>query len=183
MTPSTILTFFLLVITTLADPLISRNTSILTEITTIKDQCNTLNSTISTFNLNSNVTRTALKLQSQSSTLLNDVNDATKVVQSTSPLNQDDSVKVAQAVLSLSNVVYTLLDRFVSKKPVFDKALFGVGSVSALVKIDLQNLKTATGKFGNATTAKLEGDIQKLAPLVTADIDFHFYQALQVYSS
>lgn len=74
-----------------------------------------------------------------------------------------------------------MLDLLVSKKAAFDATLPG-GAASALVKMDLQQLKNATDDLASKLTPKFVASVQKLSPLLVSNIDYHFVRAINVYS-
>ncbi|CAI7668223.1 unnamed protein product [Penicillium bialowiezense] len=173
-----------LAVTTLALPQVRRDAStVLDSINSISKESANIQEILSGFTASTNVTATALQLQAKSSTLVKDINSGTKTVSDASTLNESESAKVANAVVELSSTVFTLLDQFVAKKPVFDKAILDVGSASSLVKGDLKKLKSATDEYGDAASSKLSGDITKIAPLLVGDIDFHFAEAIDAFGS
>ncbi|KAF5854752.1 hypothetical protein ETB97_012263 [Aspergillus alliaceus] len=146
-------------------------------------QCSTMNDTLQGFTIGPNIMPTALKVQFESDELLRDIIDAIAAAKQTPMLTKDDSVRVAIAVTKLQDVIYSLLDVLVAKKPVFDKAILGIGSASFLVSADLKSLKDATDGFGNEVVLRLANPIQQVAPLIISDLDFHFIRAIQVYSA
>lgn len=173
-----------LAVTTLALPQARRDAStVLDSINSISKESANIQEILSGFTASTNVTATALQLQAKSSTLLKDINSGTETVSDASTLSESESAKVANAVVELSSTVFTLLDQFVEKKPVFDKAILDVGSASSLVKGDLKKLKSATDDYGDAVSSKLSGDITKIAPLLVGDIDFHFAEAINAFGS
>ena len=154
---------------------------VLSTIKTITSQCLTINHTLSGFEEGFSVTGTALKLQGQATTLLDDINKGTTTVSKSSKLSSNDSATVANSVVSLSTTVYSLLDGFIAKKPGFDKAILDIGSASFLVEFDLKKLKNATASYGDAVVDVLSNDIEKVAPLMTGDLAFHFTEAIDVF--
>lgn len=149
----------------------------------ITTQIVTINSTLNTFNGSLIGTITALQIQGQAQDLLTKINSTTATTNATSPLSQADSITVTNSVTGLQPYVYSLLDNFNAHHQAFETAVLGVASATILVESDLTNIKNATDALGDAIITKLTPDIQKLAPLVTSEIDFHFQRSLQVYSS
>jgi hypothetical protein len=143
----------------------------------------TINSTLNTFNGSLIGTLTALQIQGQAQDLLSGIESTTATANATSVLGQADSITVTNSVTGLQPFVYSLIDNFVARHQAFETAVLGVASATSLVESDLTNIKNATDALGNAIISKLVPEIQKLAPLVTSEIDFHFQRALQVYSS
>ncbi|KAJ5085935.1 hypothetical protein N7532_010706 [Penicillium argentinense] len=98
-------------------------------------------------------------------------------------LNSSDSDKLEEAVNSLSQIVFSsLLDGFVAKKSVFQKAVLG-RSADGLVEKDLRDLKDATDGFGNAIISIISSDFKKDAPHIVEDLDNHFDHAIKAFSS
>lgn len=152
--------FASLSLTTLALPQARRTSDVsdvLDTIDTISKESSSIQNILSDFTVSLNVTSTALPLQSKSGTLLKDIKTGTDTMNGASTLSESDSAKVASAVVDLSTTVSSLLDEFVGKKPVFDKAILDVGSASSLVEGDMKKLKTATDEYGDAVTSKLSG--------------------------
>ena len=172
-------------LTTFALPQVRRSdvSSVLESINSISEESENIQDILSSFTPSTNVTATALQLQAKSNTLLKDIKTGTETVNGASTLSESDSTKVGNAVVKLSSTVFTLLDHFVEKKPVFDKAILNVGSASSLVEGDLKKLKSATDDYSDAVTSKLSGDITKIAPLLVGDIDFHFTEAIDAFGS
>jgi hypothetical protein len=149
----------------------------------ITNEILTINSTLNTFNGSLIGTLTALQIQGQAQDLLSEINSTTATTNATSTLNQADSIAVTDSVTNLQPYIYSLLDNFNAHHQAFEAAVLGVASATTLVELDLSNIKNATDALGSAIITKLIPDIQKLAPLVTSQIDFHFQRSLQVYSS
>ena len=171
-------------VTALALPQIqprSNVSDVLDSIDTFSNDSSNIQHVLSEFTPSSNVTATALKLQAKSNTLLKDIKTETETVKQAATLSESDSVKVGNAVVELLETVFTLLDDFVAKKSVFDKAIVNTASASSLVEADLKKLKGATDDYDKAVASKLSGDIEELAPLLIADLDFHFTQAIHAF--
>jgi hypothetical protein len=143
----------------------------------------TINSTLNTFNGSLIGTLTALQIQGQAQGLLSGIQSTTATTNATSVLGQADLITVTNSVTGLQTSVYSLLDNFIAHHQAFKSAVLGVASTTGLVESDLTNIKNATDALGNAIISKLIPEIQKLAPLVQSEIDFHFQRTLQVYSS
>lgn len=172
--------------TALALPQIQRRpdlSNVLDSIDTFSKESSSIQDVLSDFTASSNTTATALKLQAKSDTLLKDIKTETDTVNQASTLSESDSAKVGNAVVELLQNVFSLLDRFVEKKPVFDKAILNAASASSLVEADLKKLKSAVDDYDQAVSSKLSGDIKAIAPILTGDLDFHFTQAIDAFSS
>ncbi|KAL2786516.1 hydrophobic surface binding protein A-domain-containing protein [Aspergillus keveii] len=175
--------FLLTAVATVQALVISRDaTPVLSALDTITNQLHTVGDLVEVFNGGFSGTFAALKIQGETSELGTAINNGVKAIQNIQPLNEADSAQVVTVVVALQSDIYGLLDLLVEKKPAFNTAILGIGSASFLVKIDLQNLRKSTAQLGDAITSKLVDEIQRLAPLITSSIDFHFSQALAVYS-
>lgn len=141
-----------------------------------------LNNTLNTFNGGLVGTFVALQIQNQALGLERDIDAAAGTASQSAPLSDTESASVAFAITALTRNIYDVLDNIVRKKPQFDRAILGIGSASGLVKYDLQNLQSATDKFGAALTEKFVPAVKNLAPLLISAIDHHFEEALKVYS-
>ncbi|KAL1959461.1 hypothetical protein VTO42DRAFT_1906 [Malbranchea cinnamomea] len=158
-----------------AGPIISAMDEISAQITTLRDK-------LSGFNGGLTGTITALEIHAQALKLAGIINDAADAAQDSDPLDENDSAQVANGVTGLQPQIFGVLDDIIAKKPAFDKAILGVLSARLLVKADLELLRGNTADFGAAVTEKLSPEFAKLAPLLLANIDAHFRQAVNVYS-
>ena len=157
--------------------------SITTSLTTISNQLVTMNDTLNQFQGGFNGTLLALQIQVEASTLQNDISSATSAVQQSGALDDADSATVAFSIVALSSNIYAVLNNLVGKKPAFDNAILGIASASSLVESDLQNLKNGTDTLSQALNSKFDASIQHVAPLVVANIDFHFSRTIAIYAS
>ncbi|KAL2849641.1 hydrophobic surface binding protein A-domain-containing protein [Aspergillus pseudodeflectus] len=178
------LTLFILTAVTAVQALVIPRdaTPILSALDTITNQLHTVGDLVEVFTGGFNGTFAALKIQGETGELGTAINKGVTAIKNIQPLNEADSAQVVNVVVALQSDIYGLLDLLVQKKPAFDRAIFGIGSASFLVKIDLQNLRKSTAQLGDAITSKLVDEFQRLAPLITSSIDFHFSQALDVYA-
>lgn len=147
----------------------------------IQDSCGSLSKTLKGFTSDGNVMGTALKLQGEAKDLLDIINDGKDTASNTDNLSSADSDKLEDSVNSLSKSVYTLLDGFVDKKPIFQKAVLG-GSADGLVEKDLKDLKGATGGLGKAIESIVTGQLKKDAPKILSGLDKHFDEAIKAFS-
>ncbi|KAJ6084327.1 hypothetical protein N7486_011127 [Penicillium sp. IBT 16267x] len=137
---------------------------------------------LSTFADNSDVTATDLKIQSETTDLLNDINKGAQVAEKADILDSDDQEKLYSATVSLSDNIFSLLDGLVDKQFVFKKAVLG-GSADGLVDKDLENLKKAIDTFGQAIIKTLSGSVKEKGPAILKSIDTHFNTAIKAFSS
>ncbi|KAJ5596559.1 hypothetical protein VI817_004161 [Penicillium citrinum] len=148
----------------------------------IQKSIGTLSSTLKGFNSDSDTMGTALKLEGQAKDLLKEIKDGKETASKVDTLSSSDSDKLEDTVDSLSKSVYSLLDSFVDKKPVFQKAVLG-GSADGIVDQDLKDLKEATDDFGKALEKIVTGDLKKDAPQILSGLDKHFDDAIKAFSS
>jgi hypothetical protein len=154
--------------------------SILSSLQTLSKDIATLNNTLSTFQGGGAAIFQALQIQGEAQQLVTDVNNAKSASSSSAALDDAGSRSVAFQVVSISTQIYQVLDLLISKHAAFEATLSGS---SALVENDLQQLKNGTDSFGSALTPKFVPAVQKLAPLLVSNIDYHFVQAIKVYNS
>lgn len=155
---------------------------ILSSINTISDEVVKLNSTLNGFADNAQITSTALKLQGGASDLLKDIKNGAEEADKVSSLEPADQEKIATAIVPLSEKVVSLINGFVTKKPVFQKALLG-GSADGLVEKDLKDLKEATDSFGQAALKSFSGAPKDKATSILKEIDEHFADAIETFST
>jgi hypothetical protein len=141
-----------------------------------------LNSTLNEFADNAQITSIALKLQGEASDLLKDIKSGAEEADKVSSLEPADQEKIATAIVPLSEKVVSLVNGFVAKKPVFQKALLG-GSADGLVEKDLKDLKEATNSFGHAALMSFSGAPKDNASSVLKEIDEHFADAIETFST
>lgn len=127
-------------------------------------------------------TITALQIHTQALHLAGVIADAKYKARLSQPLDEAESAEVANGVTGLQPHVFGVLDEMIAKKDAFDKAILGVGSARILVKADLKLLRQNTAEFGEKVTEKLNPEFATLAPLLLANIDAHFREAIIVYS-
>ena len=168
----------------LAAPVEKRSaTSIVNAINTIESRIATLNNTLNPFEPRQiTAIATVLAVQLETDALGDAINAATKATTASAPLSEDDSNTVAQAVLLLEPQIASLITNIISKKPAFDTAVLGIGSVAPQVEQDLKEQNTASTALGNAITAKLTPDFAALAPLVLGEISAAFQSGIQAYA-
>ncbi|OOQ89109.1 hypothetical protein PEBR_10670 [Penicillium brasilianum] len=156
---------------------------IISSIKTISDEVVKLKSTLNGFADNAQITSTALKLQGGASDLLKDIKNGAEEADKVSSLEPADQEKIATAIVPLSEKVVSLINGFVTKKPVFQKALLGGGSADGLVEKDLKDLKEATESFGQAALKSFSGAPKDKATSVVKEIDEHFADAIKTFST
>ncbi|PVH73522.1 hypothetical protein DL98DRAFT_519851 [Cadophora sp. DSE1049] len=154
-------------------------TSINARLTTLQNDLTTLQSILRTFQGGPTSLVQALQIQTQATQLVTDTQSATSTTSSSSPLDDAGSRSVAFKIISLSKQIFAVLDLLVSKKGEFEKTLPGA---TGLVQSDLVMLRNGTDGLAGALTPKFVGGVRMLAPLLVADIDFHFVRAINVYS-
>ncbi|KAL2811384.1 hydrophobic surface binding protein A-domain-containing protein [Aspergillus granulosus] len=128
-------------------------------------------------------TATALKIQIQAITLSNDVKDAISVAEDSADFDNTESINVAAAFLDLQPNIDTTLDNFVRKKPQIDTGLLGIGSLSFLVKANLENLRDLSAELGAVVVPKLTPPYAAIAPAVLQLITDKFDETIEIFSS
>ncbi|KAG4431935.1 hypothetical protein IFR05_012580 [Cadophora sp. M221] len=154
--------------------------SIFSTLSTLSTDLSTLQSNLQTFQGGITSLGQALQIQSQASQLIADTSNSASAASSSSPLDDAGSRSVAFKIISFSKQIYSVLDLLVGKHAAFEATLPGS---SALVKSDLIMLRNGTDDLAGKLTPKFVASVQKLAPLLVADIDFHFVRAIGAYSS
>ncbi|KJY02210.1 antigenic cell wall galactomannoprotein [Zymoseptoria brevis] len=158
--------------------------SILSSISAISAQITTLNNTLNTFTPGNLInTFTILKIQQQTKQIEDAITAATNTAGNSKNLNADDSGKIATAVLDFTPKTYSLLDNLQSKKPVFDKAILGLISVSSMVKDSLQRQKQLSASFSSTLASKLAEPFKSLAPFISAPLADAFDMAIKTFSA
>ncbi|GMG07503.1 unnamed protein product [Aspergillus oryzae] len=148
----------------------------------IADKMTTLNTTVTGYQGGVLGTGTALKIEFQSIQLSHALKDATSTTEDSQNFTGDESNKVAAAFIDLQPKISSTLNNIVSKKPQFDTGLLGIGSVSFLVKWNLQQEKDLSADLGQAVVAKLAEPYASVAPLLNDQIAAAFEKALAAYN-
>ncbi|KAH9206973.1 hydrophobic surface binding protein A-domain-containing protein [Leptodontidium sp. 2 PMI_412] len=154
--------------------------SILSTLQTLSSDLTTLQSNLQTFQGGITSLGQALQIQTQATQLVTDTQNSASASSSSSALDDSGSRSVAFKIISISKQISSVLDLLVSKHAAFEATLPGS---SALVKSDLVMFRNGTDDLAGKLTPKFVASVQKLAPLLVADIDFHFVRAIGVYSS
>lgn len=157
-------------------------TPILNSLHTITNNLHSLGSLLEKFNGGFNGTLAAIQIQGETGKVQTAIDNGVDAASRVQPLNEDESTRVTNVVVELQSDIYRVLDLLVAKKPAFDTAILGFASASFLVKLDLQELRKSTARLGSGIVSKLVDDLQRLGPLITSDIDYHFAEALMIYS-
>ena len=168
----------------LAFPILQRDAaSIDAAITNIEGQISTLNNTLNGFApYQPTAIITVLKVKFETDKLGDAISSATQTIGASQPLDDDDSLNVAEATLNLEPMIFSLLDNIVAKKNAFDTAVLGIASVSATVKQSLEKQKQLSADLGQALVSKLSSFFSGPAGIVNADIATHFSDAINAYS-
>lgn len=174
----------LLPLLAIASPVVKRDAaSITSAITQIETNINTLNTTLNGFNKGDLFAiAEVLSIQKETDNLGDSITAATNAAKASAPLNDADSGTVAVAVVNLQPQIFSLLNNIQSKKPAFDSAVLGVGSVSPQVKQSLQKQKQLSGDLGKAITAKLTPTYAAFAPTINQQIADAFDKAIATFS-
>lgn len=174
----------LLPLLAVASPVVKRDAaSITSAITQIETNINTLNTTLNGFNKGDLFAiAEVLSIQKETDNLGDSISAATNAAKASAPLSDTDSGTVAVAVVNLQPQIFSLLNNIQSKKPAFDSAVLGVGSVSPQVKQSLQKQKQLSGDLGKAITAKLTPTYAAFAPTINQQIADAFDKAIATFS-
>ncbi|KAH7360927.1 hydrophobic surface binding protein A-domain-containing protein [Rhexocercosporidium sp. MPI-PUGE-AT-0058] len=174
------LLFFFLASTTLAILPPRDASTILTSLNTLSTDLSTLQKNLQTFQGGVLSLGQALQIQTQATQLVSDTKNAASASSSSAPLDDAGTRSVAFKIIAISQQIFSVLDLLVTKKGAFESTLPGA---SKLVENDLEMLKNGTDDLAAKLTPKFVPSVQKLAPLLVSDIDFHFVRAIDVYSS
>ncbi|KAA8642018.1 hypothetical protein EYZ11_003946 [Aspergillus tanneri] len=148
----------------------------------IADQMKALNTTVTSYDGGLLGTVTALKIEFKCITLSHDLKNAISTTESSPNFTDTESLSVSTSFLDLQPQIYSTLDNIVSKKPQFDNGLLGIGSLSFLVKHNLEEEKDLSAKLGSAVAAKLREPYASLAPTINKGIAEKFAAAIKVFS-
>lgn len=124
----------------------------------------------------------AVKIQTDSNTLNQIIQNGITAAQATTQLNDADSAAVANAVTKIQPGVFNVLTALTNKKELFSAASLGFDAIP-LVENALTSQRQSTNDFGNNVTAVLSTTIKRVSPLLTTNIDFHFVRALQAFAT
>ncbi|CBF71476.1 hypothetical protein AN6795.2 [Aspergillus nidulans FGSC A4] len=140
-----------------------------------------LNNTVTAYKGGFLGTFTALKIEFQSIALSNDLRDAISTTKSSANFTEEESLNVSGAFLELQPNIDSTLDNIVSKKPQFDNGLLGIGSLAFLVRSNLEKQKELAGELGDAVVLKLTKTYAVIAPLLNAQIQAKFEEAIAAF--
>jgi hypothetical protein len=157
--------------------------AVVAAVATISESMIALNSTVTAYRGGFLGTGQALKIQFQAIALSNDVKDAISVAEDSANFDDPESINVAASFLDLQPNIDTTLDNFIRKKPQIDTGLLGIGSLSFLVKANLENLRDLSAELGDVVVPKLTPPYAALAPSILALITDKFDEAIEVFSS
>lgn len=157
-------------------------TAVLDAVNTISDAMVTLNTTVTSYKGGFIGTGTALKIEFQSIALSNDLKDAISTTKDSANFTEEESLSVSGAFLDLQPNIFTTLDNIVSKKPQFDTGLLGIGSLSFLVKSNLENQRDLAAELGEEVTVKLTPAYAAIAPALNKQIADKFAEAIAVFA-
>lgn len=174
--PTTILSLF----TTIT--LSASTQTILSDIQTIKSDLSTLQSQVEAFSGSNASLLNALNIKNAADKVDQDIQTATSDTASSAPVSDTDSASIASSISSLQVQVFDTIDALVTKKESFTKGKLGIDAVS-IVHNELVMLRQDTEYFGGNVTEKLTPKLEKVAPLLVDNIDFHFVRGIQAFSS
>ena len=164
---------FLLPVTALAAVVIADGAAITEAMSVVGNDTTALGQTVGDWTGNP---LTILEILVQSTKLLVDINTATDTAKDSANLTFTEGVDVAQATLSLSNIVQSTLSTIVAKKGLFDDYF-----LSGAILLNLKEEKKATDDFAAAVVTKLPAALQGSAAGLTQPIDNAFNSAISAY--
>ncbi|KAF7587650.1 hypothetical protein BBP40_006905 [Aspergillus hancockii] len=155
--------------------------SVVNAVSSISSQMTTLNTTVTSYKGGVLGTGTALKIEFESIKLSHVLKDAISETEDSANFTADESNTVAAAFINLQPKISSTLDNIVAKKPQFDTGLLGIGSLSFVVKWNLQQEKDLSRELGEAVVEKLAEPYKSVAPLLNDQIAAAFEKALAAY--
>lgn len=161
----------------LATTVVADGASIIAAMTKISDATTKLNGTIADFAGGLIGVVETIPILVESTALLKDIHDGTKVAEDSEPLSIDETVEVSTATSKLVEGVQSSLQVIVDTKPKFD----GLLVISPVILINLEQQKSATDKFSKAVIAKLPEEFQSVAEGLIAPVDVAFDAAIAAY--
>ena len=169
--------FSVLPVVLLATTVLADGAAIIAAMTTISDATIKLNTTVADFAGGLIGLAETVPLLIESTTLLKDINDGTKVASSSANLTLAETIAVAGATSDLVKVVQSSLQTIIDTKPKFDHLLV----ISPVILINLEQQKSATDKFSAAVISKVPEALQIVAQGLIAPVDTAFDNAIAQY--
>lgn len=154
--------------------------TVLNDISTVSSQLQTVYNDVQRFQGGPSGTLAALGIQSDSNRVADTLDKAAKDSAALSPLSNSDSAAIALAIAKLEPSIVATLELLISKRKAFENAALGFSAVGIVHGV-VQRLKDSTDGFAGNITVKFVPSLQKVAPLVTGQIDYHFVQTLQAF--
>ncbi|KAJ6784712.1 hypothetical protein PWT90_00455 [Aphanocladium album] len=152
--------------------------SVVSSLSIISDQLKTMNMTLDKIQ-GPDDAQAAVDFQNEATQLQTDLQTATDAAKNSTPFSDSDSSNVAYAVVGVTDLTFTVLDKLAVKRDVFDK--LGGSAITDLVRDELQGLQNTTDTFSTVLSEKFVKTVRDVAPLLVSSLDFHFYETLQVY--
>ncbi|OBT42486.1 hypothetical protein VE00_07923 [Pseudogymnoascus sp. WSF 3629] len=169
--------FSVLPVALLATTVLADGASIIAAMTKISDATAKLNSTVANFADGLIGLAETVPLLIESTTLLTDINDGTKVASSSANLTLVETIAVAGATSNLVRGVQSSLQTIVDTKSKFDRLVV----ISPVILINLEKQKAATNKFSAAVISKVPEPFQGVAQGLVAPVDVAFDSAIAKY--
>lgn len=169
--------FSVLPIALLATTVVADGTSIIAAMTKISGATSKLNTTVADFAGGLIGLAETVPLLIESTTLLRDINDGTKVASSSANLTLDETIAVSGATTNLVQSVQSSLQTIVNTKHKFDQLLV----ISPVILLNLEQQKEATDKFSAAVISKVPAAFQSVAQGLVAPVDVAFNSAITQY--
>jgi hypothetical protein len=156
----------------------------LAAINTLSTGLVTLNGTLNKLKLNDPLGfLEALKVQQQTTAVINNLKSAAQIANSSAPFTKDESGAIAVAVVNLEPVIFSTLNNVVAHKPAFATALFIVGDLTKTVENSLVQQRELSAAFSTSLASKLTEPYAGFAPLIAAQIDNAFATAIAAYKN
>lgn len=161
---------FALAVTVVADGI-----SVLKALTTVDSRIKTLTSQFINFpgDLESAVPIATEALQHNQ-----DIADAAEVVQESQPLSFDETLGIADIVLTIIDDMTACMDALIADKPKFDK----LDGVNPLIVDILYKLRGSANQLGSALIEKEPDDFKEVAKELVGEVNAQFERSLKAYS-
>ncbi|KAJ7885604.1 hydrophobic surface binding protein [Mycena leptocephala] len=124
----------------------------------------------------------ALGIHSAAGSLESILNKATSDVKATGAVSEADATTILHSVEALEPTILDSLSQISTKRAAFVNIGISNRRPSALVKADLQTLKTDTDAFANALIAAAPADLKAEAMTILTNVDNGFNSAIAAYS-
>ncbi|KAH6646539.1 antigenic cell wall galactomannoprotein-like protein [Truncatella angustata] len=168
------LSYNLLSVASLVGDVLADGAAIATALNTINSDTASLNSTVASW---SGDLLGALPITVKSTSLLVNINNATKTADASAALTDLETLNVAIITAGLITDTNSTLRQIVAAKPKFDKLLLG-----PVIYLTLATQKDASQKLSAAIADKVPKTFKEAAEALGAQLDASFSEALDNYS-